>query len=163
MGHIVNKDALEWVSWEEGADYAGRCKQLAAAAGAKQLGCRIIQLEPGKRPWPAHYHLGNEEAIYVLKGKGSLRLGKDTFAVKAGDYIALPASPDLAHQLRNDGDEVLEYLCMSTMNPMDVVGYPDSKKIGVIAGAAPGANPEERLVSAFFPEDAKVPYWQGEI
>jgi len=162
MENIVHREDLPWAEWQEGEHFEGRRKQLGAAAGGKQLGCSLIQLAPGKRPWPAHAHMGNEEAIYVLKGTGTLRLGDTERSVKAGDYIAFPASPDQAHQLRNSGSEVLEYLCISTMNHTDVIHYPDSGKIGVFAGSAPGGSKQERYVGAFYPKDSNVDYWEGE-
>jgi uncharacterized cupin superfamily protein len=32
---------------------------------------------PGRRAWPYHYHLENEEAIYVLEGLGTLRIDEE--------------------------------------------------------------------------------------
>lgn len=44
----------------------------------------------------------------------------------------------------------------------DIMGYPDSGKIGVFAGAAPGGKKGERTLSKFFTAAAEVDYWEGE-
>src|SRR6185503_12001505 len=92
------------------------------------------EVEPGRAAFPHHFHCVNEESIYVLEGEGALRIGKDTVAVKAGDYVTFPTGPDFAHQLKNTGTQNIRYLRFSTLSSAEVVGYPDSKKIGA-AGA----------------------------
>jgi len=54
----------------------------------------------------------------------------------------------------------LIYLYLSTINEPDVVLYPDSDKVGVIAGSAPGRDEEKRTLAAWF-ENKPVDYWQG--
>jgi uncharacterized cupin superfamily protein len=50
-----------------------------------------MEVSPGRTAWPYHYHTANEEAIYILHGAGTLRVGNVRSTVTAGDYIALPA------------------------------------------------------------------------
>jgi len=47
------------------------------------------------------------------------------------------------------------------MNQPDIMGYPDSKKFGLMAGAAPGGTKEARTLNVFVP-DVRVDYWEGE-
>jgi mannose-6-phosphate isomerase-like protein (cupin superfamily) len=65
-------DALSWQS-------TGRRKMLSSHAldGAPlpKLGCSLCELEPGNTMWPFHYHLGSNEAIYILCGSGTMRWG----------------------------------------------------------------------------------------
>lgn len=56
-----------------------RRKQLGNAAGGEQLGCSLYEMPPGQESWPYHYHTANEEAMYVLAGRGTLRLAGETF------------------------------------------------------------------------------------
>ncbi|ADO74459.1 cupin domain-containing protein [Stigmatella aurantiaca] len=160
--HLIHEAELPWTDVTHGSRIALRRKQLGAAAKGQNLGCSLIELLPGKQSWPRHYHLANEEAIYVLSGEGHLRLGEETLPLKAGDYVALPASPTAAHQLFNGGTEPLRYLAFSTMTAPDIVVYPDSKKVGVFGGAAPGGNKAARVLHAYFPLSAEVDYWSGE-
>jgi len=69
----------------------------------------------------------------VLDGTGTLRIGEQEVAVRAGDWITLAVGPEHAHQLINDGGRTPRYLCLSTLLATDVVGYPDSRKVGLIA------------------------------
>ena len=39
---------------------------------------------------PLHRHNSSHEAIYVLEGSASLRLGDKEFALEGGDYASLP-------------------------------------------------------------------------
>ena len=133
-----------------------------AVAGGQRLGCSMFELDPNATAFPFHYHLGNEEALYVLQGEGTLRLGTERKRVRAGDYVALPVGEDHAHQLTNTGDQVLRYLVFSTMREPDAIVYPDSDKVGVIAGSAPGGPSDTRVLSAFFPRSAAVSYAHGE-
>ena len=74
----------------------------------------------------------------------------------------MPARAQAAHQLVNDSGAVLRYLCFSTMVEPDVMVYPDSGKVGISGGAAPGRQKEKRTFSKFLREDAEVGYYEGE-
>ncbi len=109
-----------------------------------------------------HYHLANEEAIYVLHGSGTLRINGEKVEVSKGDYVALPVGEAGAHQILNTSDSPLRYLCLSTMVEPDVMVYPDSRKVGMFAGAAPGGPKEKRTFSKVLRSDAEVGYFDGE-
>lgn len=157
---IAHEDDVEWVLAQQGTVFENRRRRLAAAAGGSQLGCSLTEVPPGKTAWPFHAHLGNEEAIYVLEGHATLRLGDAQHPLKPGDYVALPARSEAAHQIINTSETPVRYLAISTMNPTDVVVYPDSKKHGIFTGGAPGST--SRDVTAFVPISASVGYWDGE-
>ena len=157
---VVSLEDVQPVCTERGRSRFER-RQLGQAAGSQQLGVSHLELEPGARSYPFHWHAANEEAVYVLEGAGTLRLGEERVAVRAGDYIALPVGPGHAHQLINDSEAPLRYLCISTMHPVEIGGYPDSDKLWVMGGSAPGADPSARFLSRVGRlEDAD--YWDGE-
>lgn len=139
---------------KQGEFFAVKCRRLGDAAGNVALGCNLFELAPGKTAMPFHMHYGIEEAMYVLAGAGTLRLGSKRHAVKAGDYVAFLPEGD-AHQLTNTGSDPLKYLVVSTVSAADVVVYPDSKKVGVIAGS-------DSMRAHFFEESSAVGYWHGE-
>jgi len=157
---IVDADEMDWTHRDEGGMDLRR-KKLAVATGGEDIGASLYELPPGEKAWPYHYHTGNEEALYVLAGEGALRLDGERHALSAGDYAALPADERGAHRVINDGDEVLRYLAVSTMNDPDVIVYPDSEKIGAFAGAPPGGE-GERDVHGYFRREDAVGYWDGE-
>ncbi|WP_373047231.1 cupin domain-containing protein [Vulgatibacter sp.] len=159
---VVNEREIPWAEQQHGERFEVRRKQLGAAAGGEKLGCSLFEMPPGKKGWPFHYHLANEEALYVLAGSGTLRLGEREVPVGAGDYVALPVGAGHAHQLINTGAETLRYLAFSTMIQPDVMVYPDSDKIGVFAGAAPGGPKEARTFGAFL-RNEPVDYWDDEV
>lgn len=158
----VNESDLAWSVQTRGEKYGTRRRQLGAAAGGRELGCSLVELPPGRASWPYHFHLANEEAIYVLEGAATLRLPDGELGLKAGDYVALPAGAASAHQLVNRSGAPCRYLATSTMREPDVTVYPDSGKVGVFAGAAPGGPKEQRTLNAFLPLESAVDYWAGE-
>ena len=157
--NIVNGHEVEWIDTAEatraaspddrdrGKQFGSRARRLAQAAGGGKLGCSLYELAPGKRSFPFHYHLANEEAIYVLDGEATLRLGDREIPVKAGDYIALIPGPAHAHQLINESSAPVHYLCLSTMQYPEVAVYPDSRKVGFISqyGSPDGGGPFRQL------------------
>jgi len=156
----VNPDDLDWTTPD--ADEAAWDRiRLGAAAGGDRLGCSLYRLPPGERSWPYHYHGGNEEALYVLAGEGTLRLDGETYPIAPDDYVALPAGESGAHRVVNDGDEPLRYLVVSTMDDPDVTVYPDSETFGVYVGSPPGGR-GERSLDGYYRIDDDVDYWEGE-
>jgi uncharacterized cupin superfamily protein len=129
--------------------------------GGEKLGCSLYEVPPGHRAWPYHYHLANEEAIYVLQGSGTLRIDERQITLSWGDYVAMPVGEHGAHQIINSSDGPLRYLCFSTMIEPDAMVYPDSNKIGLCAGSAPGGSNEKRTVSKFLRADAEVGYYEA--
>jgi len=159
----VNADTMEWM--REASPDGGALrfrKKLAAATGGRALGASLYRVPPGTKPWPRHFHTANEEAIYVLAGEGALALGDAVVPLRAGDYVAIPVGDAHAHQVRNDSQGDLVFLCISTMVAPEIIVYPDSKKIGVYAGAAPGGPADEFTLRTFLPLAGEVSYWEDE-
>ena len=50
---------------QERGGFAFRRKRLAAAAGGKGLGLSWFELPPGKKAFPMHFHLANDEAVFI--------------------------------------------------------------------------------------------------
>lgn len=160
--HVVDEGDLSWTDTERG-DHEFRRKRLGAAAGSEKLGCSLYEVSGGKRAWLRHYHVGNEEALFVLDGGGTIALGPDAEEqeISAGDYVALPRGEDGAHEIVG-GESGLRYLMVSTMNEPDITVYPDDDKVGLYGGSAPGGDRDERTLSTYFDRDAEETYWDGE-
>jgi hypothetical protein len=107
--------------------------------------------------------LAREAAMFVLEGEGMLRIGDDTVPIRAGDYATFPVGPRFAHQVQNTGAAPLRYLAMSTLHSTEVVGYPDSKKLG--ARSAPSyqeALKGTNWVGLLVREGPMTGYYEGE-
>ncbi len=159
--NIINVNDLDWQSGGNGDKFVFQRKWFTPSTGAQKLGCSLYQVPPGKTAFPYHKHFTNEEAIYVLAGKGTMRLDDEEFQVGPGDYIALPPEgPN--HQLINSGSEDLEYLCLSTMIHPDITLFPDSDKVIAFAGSGPGGDKSVRTFFGIYKAGSTVGYYDGE-
>ena len=93
-----------------------------------------------------------------MSGTGTARIGDARVPVRAGDWIAYPVGPAHAHEMINDGDVPLVYLCISTAHRCEIVGYPDSKKVGFIARETRDKMWHRQVVRA----GETLDYWDGE-
>jgi uncharacterized cupin superfamily protein len=131
---VVNLDELKLERFVKGDKFASDSVRIGPLVGAKDVGYSYGVVPPGKSSCPFHSHRGEEEMFYVVRGSGTLRYGDETRKIRAGDIVCCPTGgPDTAHQIVNDSDAELAYLSISTMMPVEVCEYPDSKKIGAFA------------------------------
>ncbi|MEO0426256.1 MAG: cupin domain-containing protein [Pseudomonadota bacterium] len=135
---------------------------LGKALGLTRLGAMVCTIEPGKRAFPFHNHLANDELFVILEGAGEVRFGDAVHAVKAGDLIGCPkGGPETAHQIVNTGDAALRYLGVSSWQDPDVVEYPDSGKFATIA-IAPGQDFFSAHLNFVGKREDGRDYWEGE-
>lgn len=163
MVYKRNIDELEWTETSHGARFHFRRKSLTPLKEGfvPKLGLSLFRLEPGKRSFPAHEHLGNDEAILVTRGRGTLRYGDEEIPLAPGDYVHLPAASGKAHQMRNTGTDALEYYCLSSFVLPEVVVYPDSNKIAAIGPHVVNEAGESTRVAEWLRREP-VRYWDGE-
>lgn len=159
---VIDPWTVEPKSIGPGGVYRAQARSVGQALGLSKLGCRVFEVEPGCTGWPRHIHHANEELFIVLEGEGTLDYGDTSYPVRAGEIIGAGTGAGTAHRLRNTGAKTLRYIAVSTMEAPEILEYPDSGKVGAIAGSAPGGDPSQRAVTAFFPADAAVDYWHGE-
>lgn len=143
-------DAVPWEEHSHGARFGVRMKLLGEFGGCAHVGVSIEELAPGKQTYPAHYHMLEEEHVYVTEGSMTLRLGGQYFALSAGMYVCFPAGQKAGHTLLNDSDAPCRYLIIGERNPNDVIVYTDSGRVGV------------RLTGEGYRKSATMDYWEGE-
>ena len=81
---------------------------ISKETGAPNFAMRLFEVEPGGYT-PHHTHPWEHE-IYILSGRG-LAVGEEgEKPIKPGDVIYIP--PGERHQLRNNGDKPLRFLCL---------------------------------------------------
>src|SRR5918999_2507981 len=95
---VVGHQDVEWSEQYHGEKFGYRRRSLGSAAGGEKLGCSLYEVPPGRRAWPYHYHLANEEGVYVLEGSGTLRIGEEEIQVSEGDYVTFLSRAEGAHQ-----------------------------------------------------------------
>jgi uncharacterized cupin superfamily protein len=149
---IINLAEVPTRPVSHGDRFEATAGRVAEQLGARQLGCTVMVVPPGKRAYPIHRHHINEEMFVVLDGTGEARLGDEVHPIRAGDVIACLAGGE-AHQLINTGATDLRYLSISTTIDHDVIDYPDSGKILVWT--------PEMSFRGKLGEPAKD-YWEGE-
>ena len=102
-------------------------KSLGDAAGLKNLGVHMMTVAPGDRSSEYHCHKYEDEAIYVISGRGTAVIGEESFKIAPGDFLGFPGGGP-AHETINDGSEPLVCLVIGLRLPQDVVDYPRAGK-----------------------------------
>jgi uncharacterized cupin superfamily protein len=130
---VIHIDEVPLLDRGNGKQFAVKWGRVGPLIGLSGLGCAVHVVPPGKKAFPFHRHHVMDELFFIVSGRGEYRFGDERLPVRAGDIVSAPAGSK-AHQLINTGSEDLRYLGISTMGRVDVVDYPDSKKIAVAAG-----------------------------
>ena len=155
--NIAHRDEVEPYEIQKGKhNYRGH--MLGAVAGSRQLGGTLFEIPPGAVSCPLHYHSANEEAVFVISGRGIARIGETRIPVRAGDWIAHPTGAAHAHQMINDSSEPLVYLCISTKHTVEVCGYPESNKLAMLVREPGNDTPIVRQIV----RGESLDYWDGE-
>ncbi|MFT4147089.1 MAG: cupin domain-containing protein [Mobilitalea sp.] len=103
-------------------------------SGEGKLSVNFYTLQPGKSNYPYHQHTGNEEVFYIITGTATLKTPKGDIEVSEGDVIVMPPNENGAHMLTNNSDMPLFYLDIHTVSSPEVVIYPDTGKVRIMAG-----------------------------
>ncbi|MBO4652456.1 MAG: cupin domain-containing protein [Lachnospiraceae bacterium] len=120
--------------------------------GEGKLSVAFYTLLPGQSNYPYHQHLGREEMFYIISGKATLKTPQGDREVAEGDVVFFPPNENGAHMLMNTSDEPVSYLDIDTYTPSDVVLYPDSGNVRVLAPS----------MQKSFKLDSEVNYLDGE-
>jgi uncharacterized cupin superfamily protein len=134
---VINVNDVPLTDRGNGKSFAVKWGRVGPVLGLNALGCAVHVVPPGKKAFPFHRHHVMDELFFVLSGEGQYRWGEDVLPIKTGDLVAAPAGTK-AHQLINTGKGDLRYLGISSVAATEVVDYPDTGKIGVMAGVKNG-------------------------
>lgn len=72
--------------------FGARLTQLGAGLNLKGLGINLTEVPPGKRAFPFHNHLANDELFIILEGEGTFRIGQEEIPVGPGDVCGAPGA-----------------------------------------------------------------------
>lgn len=158
---MENIYATDWDDGEDRPGYRWNRIRLARRLGGEMLGASIFVMEPGQKSFPYHFHHANEEMLIVLDGNVTVRTPEGETPAVPGDALIFNRGPGGAHQVINTSDQVVRILMLSTMVEPEIAEYPDSQKIGVFAGRAPGAAGPDTLWK-YLDGSAELDYFEGE-
>jgi len=159
---IINIEDVSFLKRSNGENFECQIAPVGVEVESRKIGFNVTVIPPGKRAFPYHAHRGNEELFFVLEGEGSIRIAGDVHRIRKGDFISLPPGRASAHQIINDSKAPLRYLAVSTMEIPELVEYPDSGKLGVMAGSLGGRPASEETIRHFTRLRDGVDYWDGE-
>jgi uncharacterized cupin superfamily protein len=106
---------------------------MAALGEQYQIGVAIEELPAGMQTAPAHYHILEEEHVYILEGALTLRLGAEKYEMNVGDYVCFPAGQKAGHCLINNSGAPCRYVIVGERNPNEVSVFTDTNKVMVRA------------------------------
>lgn len=158
---MENIYANDWDVTQDQPGYEWHRIRLARRLGGEMLGASVYILHPGQKSFPYHFHHANEEMLIVLEGTVTVRTPEGEDLAGRGDAVVFNKGPDGAHQVINNTDHQARILMMSTMVEPEIAEYPDTAKLGVFAGGAPGAGGGATL-RKFLDGSAEVDYFEGE-
>ena len=145
-----NVEDVPWEPWSEGTRFGSRARHLSRFGGATHIGVLIEELQPGMQSSPAHYHMLEEEHMWIVEGTSTLRLGDKTYEVRAGDFVSFPAGQKAGHCLINNSKSVCRFVVIGNRDPNDVCVYPDSRKVMV------------RATGEIYDQEKTLDYWDRE-
>lgn len=158
---MENVYSNEWDATEDQPGYEWSRIRLARRLGGEMLGASVYVLAPGQKSFPYHFHHSNEELLIVLDGEVTVRTPDGESIAGRGDAALFPRGAAGAHQVINTSAREARILMISTMVEPEIAEYPDSGKIGVFAGRAPGAAGEAALWK-YLDGSAELGYFDGE-
>jgi len=151
---IINKNAIQSKHKCEHEPYEYYKYEVTKSSNENQCLVSIYEIPPQKANYPYHYHLKNEEVFYIISGEGILETPEGNITISAGDTIICPASEKTAHRIVNSSyTEMLVYFECDTDNSPDVIGYPNSDKIGIAIKGKP---------NKLYKNNAVIDYYDGE-
>lgn len=99
--------------------------RLADAAGLTQYGVNLVRLEPGAWSSQRHWHIAQDEFIYILSGEVTLVTNAGPEILRAGDCAGFKAGDEDGHHLQNRSSAEVTFLEMGTRLPSDGAYYSD--------------------------------------
>ena len=99
--------------------------RLGDAAGVTQYGVNLVRLEPGAWSSQRHWHIAQDEFIYILSGEVTLVTNAGAEILRAGDCAGFKAGDEDGHHLQNNSSADVTFLEMGTRLPDDGAYYSD--------------------------------------
>lgn len=98
-------------------------KRIGEAGGLTQYGVNLTTLTPGAASAHRHWHLNEDEFVFILSGEATLVEDEGETLLRAGDAAAFPAGAANGHHLLNRSDRDVVFLEVGTRAEMETVEY----------------------------------------
>lgn len=99
--------------------------RIGLAAGLTQFGANITTLPPGTWSSQRHWHLLEDELVYVLEGEVVLIEDEGEQLLRAGDCAGFKAGVQNGHHMINRSDRPAKLLTIGSRNDADHGEYSD--------------------------------------
>lgn len=100
-------------------------KRVGDAGGLTQYGVNLCTLKPGAASSHRHWHLHEDEFVYMLSGEVVLIEDGGDCILKAGDAAAFPAGVARGHHIVNRSSTDAVFLEVGTRAATETVEYTD--------------------------------------
>jgi uncharacterized cupin superfamily protein len=144
--------SIEQVPWEEfsrGERFGMRYQHLSSFGGGTQISISNEVLSPGKQANQLHYHMLEEEHVFILEGSLTVRLGQKTYILTPGHHVCFPAGQKVGHSLFNHTSEPCRYLVLGNPQPNEVAVFPETGRV------------EVKLMREGYRQSETLGYWDG--
>jgi len=112
--------------------------RLGDAAGLAQYGVNLVRLKPGAWSSQRHWHIAQDEFIYILSGEVTLVTNAGAEILRAGDCAGFKAGDQDGHHLQNRSSADVTFLEMGTRLPDDAAYYSDIDMMVAAGGGGYG-------------------------
>lgn len=101
-------------------------RRLGDALGLTNFGVNLTVLPPGSSSALRHWHVNEDEFVYILEGEATLVSNGGEQILGPGMAAGFPAGKEDGHQLLNNGSIDVVYLEVGNRTSRDQVFYPDN-------------------------------------
>jgi len=100
-------------------------RQLGEFFGLQNFGVNLTHLAPGAISSLRHAHTKQDEFVYIVRGRPTLRTDQGRLQLSPGMCAGFRAGTGNAHHLHNETADEVVYLEIGDRLPGDEVRYPD--------------------------------------
>ena len=92
------------------------------------MGRNGVRARAGQAGLPVHWHFGEEEWLLVVSGAPTLRTPEGEQVLRAWDVAVFVTGEAGAHEVRNDTDEPVRVVMLSSVSDPEVCVYPGQRQ-----------------------------------
>ena len=106
MNYFIHENDVEWTPHPAGLSGVEMKKLRSIGNGEFQESIALVKIRAGAVV-PVHIHEKEDDNLYILSGKGQMKVGSELYELKKGVQISVPAG--IKHEIFNVLDELRIY------------------------------------------------------